>query len=167
MNAKNAVKILSAAVCILAAQAVFAQKVPGPEGSKMELKWPNFQMQKDSADSFSRSNKPFYIKGREGRMMDLSNLTASIQRRVLESKKRQVQEQEQDSVNKPAEPKSQPVPSYLMGREGHMMQLGETVNQIWKKFSNKKDKKEQAKPKKDKKESAAERLSQPGRLQAL
>lgn len=170
MNVKTAVTILSAAVCILAGQAAFAQKVPGPEGSKMELKWPNFKITKDSASS-SKQPQPFYVQGREGRMMDLGNLTESIlKRRTLEAKKQQVNKQE--SKAKKAK-KQDTVPFYLMGREGHMMQLGNTVNSLKEKYKEAKDNKKEekaqpsssAQPKKEK--SVIERLSEPGRLQAL
>ena len=168
MNVKTAVTILSAAVCILAGQAAFAQKVPGPEGSKMELKWPNFKITKDSASS-SKQTQPFYVQGREGRMMDLGNLTESLlQRRTLEAKKQQINKQE--SKAKKAK-KQDTVPFYLMGREGHMMQLGNTVNSLKEKYNKaKENKKEEAKPasaQPKKEKSVIERLSEPGRLQAL
>lgn len=170
MNIKNAVIVFSVAVCVMAGQAAFAQKILGPEGSKMELKWPDFKFQKDTADSSSQPAQPFYIKGPEGRMMDLGNLTKIIlQRRALEAKKQQEKNQKDPAANTKKEDK---VPFYLMGREGHMMQLGETVRSLKKNCkkakeeASKEDKKEpQPQPKKEK--SMIERLSEPGRLQAL
>ena len=170
MNIKNAVIVLSVAVCVMAGQAAFAQKILGPEGSKMELKWPDFKFQKDTADSSSQPAQPFYIKGPEGRMMDLGNLTKIIlQRRALEAKKQQEKNQKDPAANTKKEDK---VPFYLMGREGHMMQLGETVRSLKKNCkkakdeASKEDKKEpQPQPKKEK--SMIEKLSEPGRLQAL
>ena len=169
MNLKTAVTLISAAVCLLAGQAAFAQRVPGPEGSKMELKWPDFKITKDSA-SPSKQPQPFYVQGREGRMMDLSKLTESIlQHRALEAKKQEVKKQ----AAKPKQTKKDSfVPFYLMGREGHMMQLGNTVNSLKEKRQevkeNKKgEKKQPAKPQPKKEKSVIERLSEPGRLQAL
>lgn len=169
MNLKTAVTLISAAVCLLAGQAVFAQRVPGPEGSKMELKWPDFKITKDSA-SPSKQPQPFYVQGREGRMMDLSKLTESIlQHRALEAKKQEVKKQ----AAKPKQTKKDSVvPFYLMGREGHMMQLGNTVNSLKEKRQEvkedkKEEKKQPAKPQPKKEKSVIERLSEPGRLQAL
>lgn len=169
MNLKTAVTLISAAVCLLAGQAAFAQRVPGPEGSKMELKWPDFKITKDSA-SPSKQPQPFYVQGREGRMMDLSKLTESIlQHRALEAKKQEVKKQ----AAKPKQTKKDSfVPFYLMGREGHMMQLGNTVNSLKEKRqevkeNKKEEKKQPAKPQPKKEKSVIERLSEPGRLQAL
>lgn len=169
MNLKTAVTLISAAVCLLAGQAAFAQRVPGPEGSKMELKWPDFKITKDSA-SPSKQPQLFYVQGREGRMMDLSKLTESIlQHRALEAKKQEVKKQ----AAKPKQTKKDSVvPFYLMGREGHMMQLGNTVNSLKEKRqevkeNKKEEKKQPAKPQPKKEKSVIERLSEPGRLQAL
>lgn len=169
MNLKTAVTLISAAVCLLAGQAAFAQRVPGPEGSKMELKWPDFKITKDSA-SPSKQPQPFYVQGREGRMMDLSKLTESIlQHRALEAKKQEVKKQ----AAKPKQTKKDSVvPFYLMGREGHMMQLGNTVNSLKEKRqevkeNKKEEKKQPAKPQPKKEKPVIERLSEPGRLQAL
>ena len=169
MNLKTAVTLISAAVCLLAGQAAFAQRVPGPEGSKMELKWPDFKITKDSA-SPSKQPQPFYVQGRQGRMMDLSKLTESIlQHRALEAKKQEVKKQ----AAKPKQTKKDSVvPFYLMGREGHMMQLGNTVNSLKEKRQDvkedkKEEKKQPAKPQPKKEKSVIERLSEPGRLQAL
>ena len=170
MNVKNAVVILSVAVCVMTGQAAFAQKVLGPEGSKMELKWPDFKIQRNMPDSSSKNPNPSYIKGREGRMMDLSKLTESIlQHRALEAKKQEVKKQ----AAKPKQTKKDSVvPFYLMGREGHMMQLGNTVNSLKEKRqevkeNKKEEKKQPAKPHPKKEKSVIERLSEPGRLQAL
>lgn len=169
MNFKTAVTLISAAVCLLAGQAAFAQRVPGPEGSKMELKWPDFKITKDSA-SPSKQPQPFYVQGREGRMMDLSKLTESIlQHRALEAKKQEVKKQ----AAKPKQTKKDSVvPFYLMGREGHIMQLGNTVNSLKEKRqevkeNKKEEKKQPAQPQPKKEKSVIERLSEPGRLQAL
>ena len=169
MNLKTAVTLISAAVCLLAGQAAFAQRVPGPEGSKMELKWPDFKITKDSA-SPSKQPQLFYVQGREGRMMDLSKLTESIlQHRALEAKKQEVKKQ----AAKPKQTKKDSVvPFYLMGREGHMMQLGNTVNSLKEKRqevkeNKKEEKKQPAKPQPKKEKPVIERLSEPGRLQAL
>lgn len=171
MNIKNAVIVLSVAVCVMAGQAAFAQKILGPEGSKMELKWPDFKFQKDTADSSSQPAQPFYIKGPEGRMMDLGNLTKIIlQRRALEAKKQQAEKQKKQAASS-SKKKEQKVPFYLMGREGHMMQLGSTVKSLREKCQQKEDKQDtntnEPAPQSKKEKSTIERLSEPGRLQAL
>ena len=171
MNVKDAVVILSVAVCVMTGQAAFAQKVLGPEGSKMELKWPDFKIQRNTPDSSSKNPNPSYIKGREGRMMDLSNLTKLIlQRRALEAQKQQAEKQKKQAASS-SKKKEQKVPFYLMGREGHMMQLGSTVKSLREKCQQKKGKQDtntnEPAPQSKKEKSTIERLSEPGRLQAL